>query len=306
MRLLIRQTVAFLVALLAALVLLGAVTSFTDTALARSHAVPAARFADFAGSLVLPAVLIALLVASLYAGARGASLAMAALALAALGGGREVLQRGPSGQPTQPAKAQLEALVAPREIQAMADPGVWLYAGEVGSASLRDVLVIAAAPSPGARADRSRLAYVAEARPGADLRVGAWRLSGQPVRFTLLAADEEIRSIAADVSALELRIRGASRGAALTLAGVLLAFAGTGVLVRSSRWPLLGWSIALLIGRGVLFALGPQGQSLAARTLGPAAADAPLAAVLAVAALLVAADLLGRGSRARPRGARRG
>ncbi len=295
-----------MIALLAALVLLSAVSAVSEAALARGSAAP---LADLAGPLLLPSVLVALLVASLYARKRAASLAMAALALASLAAGRAALGRGPGQPPAQAAQPRLETLVAPREIQPLAGLGAWLYAGEVGAGRLRDVLVISAsAPAGGPRREAPRLTYVAEARPGPDLRIGAWRLEPKPARLPLLAADDEIRSITADMAELERRIRGDAGGGepALVLAAVLLAFAGTGVLVRRSRWPLLGWSAALVIARGALFALGPQGQALATRTLGSAAPVAPTVSVAAAASILVAADLLARDTRPTRRGARHG
>ena len=58
-------------------------------------------------------------------------------------------------------------------------------------------------------------------------------------------------------------------------------------------------------GRGVLLALGLQGKKLA-EPLGDAAALAPVVAVAALAFVLVAADLLARGSPTRRRGTRLG
>lgn len=308
MRSLARQTAAFAVTLVAALALLGAAAAFSQTALARAAAVaaapaaPAARVAGLAGSFLLPSVLTALLAAALYAGSRGGSLVMAALALAAFAGGRQVLAPRPQ-QPPAAAAPRLNALVLPREIRPLADPAAWLYAGEVRADRLSDVLVISAPASAAPAAPR--LAYVAEVRPGPGLTIGRWRLDPQPAALTLLAADESIRSMAQDLSALEGRMetRPAQAEAVLALAGALLVFAGIGVLVRRSSRPVLAWSLGLVIARGALFALGPRGHDLAAKTLGAAAALAPAAAVLAAGAVLVAADLLALDKTARRRGA---
>jgi len=193
----------------------------------------------------------------------------------------------------------------------MAEPGVWLYAGEiVGRERLRDIVIIAAGAPSDPAAGGPRLAYVAEARPGVDLTVGAHRLRSEPARLALVAADETIRSVASDLALLERKVRGAARGgeAAVLLAGVILTFAGTGALVRSSRWPLLGWTVALLVARGAIFgyrvALEPQTQALAARVLGAWAAIAPTVGFLLLGLVLVAADVVGRGRQAPRRRAR--
>ncbi len=291
MRLLVRQLTAFIVAFLGALALLGVVASFSQAAIARSASVPAARIAEQAGASLFPAVLIASLAAALLARVRGSTLAVAAAALVALAAGRALLK--PAGEQPR-ASARADTLVAPREMLETADAGVWLYAGEVvGADRLRDLAFIAtSAPSP------PRLGYAAEARIGRDLRVGPHRLKAEPVRLTLLAADESIRSIAADLALLQERVRGARAGGApaAALAGALLAFAGVGVLVRRSRWPLAGWSVALLAARGLLigyrFAAGAQAQAFAARYLGANAPMAPTAGLLLIGLILVASDVI--------------
>ncbi len=305
MRSLVRQLAAFIVAFLGALALLGVVASLSQAALARSASVPAARIAEQAGASLLPAVLIASLAAALFARVRGSSLAVAAAAIVALAAGRALLK--PADGPPRPAEAaRADTLVAPREMLETADTGVWLYAGEVvGTDRLRDLAFIStSAPSA------PRLSYAAEARIGRDLRVGPYRLKAEPVRLTLLAADESIRSIAADLALLQERVRGSRAGGepAAALAGVLLSFAGVAVLVRRSRWPLAGWSAALLVARGLLIgyrlAAGAQAQAFASRYLGANAPVAPTACLLLIGLILVASDLILRSRQGTRRGAR--
>jgi hypothetical protein len=300
-RALARQLICYVVVLPVAVAILASVTVLSQAALSPRPSISPERIVSLAGALLFPSVLIALLTANLFAAGRGGALLLAAAAFMTFAVGRRL----PPAPAPRAASEPLDVLVAPGELTRLAEPDSYLYARRVVPPDrLEDVAIL----STDARPEVPHLAYAAQLRSGPGMRVGPYRLAGEVARGSLVAADESIQAVARDVSFVQGLTRGASGGgeAAIMLAGVVLAFAGTGVLVRASRWPLLGWCVALVAARGLLAgvraASEPQAIAWARPLLGPSAGLAPAYALLAVGVLLTAAVLLLRSRRRRREG----
>jgi hypothetical protein len=249
-------------------------------------------------AMILPGTLLALILAQLPAGnsRRGGPLMLAALAFAIAFSGHALIERlelPGGGQPPAPL-----ALI-PGRFLPLAEEGQYLFAEQVSSTGARDLVILDTEGEGLWMLSHAAKAELSQGTQGPELAghplggaavYGGLTPSSPEVTASLTGLETDLGVLMSDISRA-----GDQLEQILHLLAPISVLAGLGFLVRISRWPLIGASVALGCARAALVvyvrASDPMFRRLA-ELLGSRSRLLPALTLVSIGALLILADLL--------------